>query len=83
MSNHPIRFSVFRRLWKPVVVTSAGGTAVAIWYEEILMFGQEILMLISLPIMAAVLYLLDIFMFRSRMPHREDLEKPSDKGTKR
>jgi hypothetical protein len=82
MSNHPIRFSIFRRFWKPAAITGAGGTAVAIWYEEILMFSQEILALIFLPIMAGTIYLLDIFIFKSRTPRREDLDK-NNKGTKR
>jgi hypothetical protein len=56
-------------------VTGAGGTAVAVWLEEILLFGQEILALISLPVIAGAIYLLDILIFRSRMPRREDMEK--------
>ena len=70
-SAYPHRFPVFRRLWKPVVVTGAGGTAVAIWFEEIIAFSAEILALIFLPIMAGVIYLLDILIFKSRMPRRE------------
>jgi hypothetical protein len=70
------RLPRFRRLWKPVAVTGAGGTAAAVWFEEILIFGQEILALIFLPLIAGVIYLLDIFIFRSRMPRRDDLEKP-------
>ena len=64
-----------RRFWKPVAVTGAGGTAVAIWLEEILLFGEEILALIFLPVIAGLVYLLDIFIFRSRLPRREDLDK--------
>lgn len=83
MSNHPPdspRLRLVRRFWKPAAVTGAGGTAVAAWLEEILLFGQEILALIFLPIIAGVIYLLDIFIFRSRMPKREDLINPNDRG---
>jgi hypothetical protein len=66
-----------RRFWKPVAVTGAGGTAVAVWLEEILLFGQEILALIFLPVIAGLIYLLDILIFRSRMPRREDMERHS------
>jgi hypothetical protein len=65
------------------VATGAGGTAVAVWFEEIAMFGDEILALISLPIMAGLIYLLDILIFKSRMPRREDLENPYDRGAKK
>jgi hypothetical protein len=63
--------SKFTRLWKPVAVTGAGGAALALWLEEILLFGAEILALIFLPIMAGLIYLLDILMFKSTTPKKE------------
>ncbi|HSL43187.1 MAG TPA: hypothetical protein VK897_07135 [Anaerolineales bacterium] len=80
MSTNSPRPSVFRRFWKPTAVTGAGGTAVAVWFEEILVFGQEILALMFLPLIAGVIYLLDIFIFRSRMPKREDLKNTNNRG---
>ena len=82
-STHSWHFPTFRRLWKPAAVTGAGGTAVAIWFEEIIALGADILALIFLPIMAGVIYLLDIFIFKSRLPRREDLENKNDPGAKR
>lgn len=79
-STHSPRFPLFRRLWKPVAVTGASGTAIAVWFEEILFFGQEILALIFLPIIAGAIYLLDIFIFKSRMPCREDMNNLNNKG---
>jgi hypothetical protein len=83
MSNHPTpssRYPILRRFWKPAIVTGAGGTAVAVWVEEIVMFGEGILALIFLPILASVVYLLDILIFKSRMPQREDVKNTKDKG---
>jgi hypothetical protein len=74
-STHAPRFLSFRRFWKPAAITGAGGTAIAIWFEELLAFGTEILALIFLPILAGVIYLLDILIFKSRMPRREDLDQ--------
>jgi hypothetical protein len=82
-STHSPRFPIFRRFWKPAVVTGAGGTAVAVWFDEIVIFGQEILALILIPIMAGVVYLLDIFIFKSRMPRHEDIENANDRGAKK
>jgi hypothetical protein len=82
MSNHPARSSIFQRLWKPTVVTGAGGTAIAIWFDEIVMFAEEILALIFLPILAGVIYLLDILIFKSRLPRREDLANPDNQGAR-
>jgi hypothetical protein len=79
-SSHFHRIPLVRRLWKPAAVTGAGGTAAAVWFEEILLFGQEILALIFLPIIAGVIYLLDISIFKSRMPRREDMKTINDKG---
>lgn len=75
------RSSIVRRFWKPVAATGTGGTAVVLWFEEMMLFVQDILALIFLPILAGIIYLLDIFMFKSRMPRREDLTN-STRGRK-
>lgn len=74
-STHTPRFRLFQRLWKPAAVTGVGGTAIAIWLGEMRAFSQEILALIFLPIFAGAIYLLDIFIFKSHMPRREDMKK--------
>lgn len=79
-STHSSRFPLLRRFWKPAAVTGAGGTAAAVWFEEILLFGQEIIALVLLPVIAGGVYLLDIFIFKSRMPRREDMNNLTDKG---
>ena len=76
------RFPIFRRLWKPAVVTGVGGTAVSVWWDEIVMFGEEILALVLLPIMAGALYLLDIFIFKSRLPRREDFQNTDNRKSR-
>ncbi len=78
--THTPGFLRFRRLWKPAAVAGAGGTALAVWFDEILLFGEEILGLIFLPMIAGAIYLLDILIFKSRMPKREDLTHPVDRG---
>ncbi|HSD83802.1 MAG TPA: hypothetical protein VLG46_08090, partial [Anaerolineae bacterium] len=65
---------------KPAAVTGAGGTAIAVWFDEIIAFSQEILALIFLPMIAGAIYLLDIFIFKSHMPGREDMKNISNKG---
>jgi len=82
-STHFPRFPFFQRWWKPAAVTGAGGTALAIWFEELIAFGSEILALIFLPILAGVIFLLDIFIFKSRIPRREDLNNFTVKGAKK
>lgn len=83
MSDSPksgSRFPGIRRIWKPLAATGAGGTAVALWFEEILVYIQEILALLLLPIMAGLIYLLDILMFKSRTPKREDLSNSKERN---
>jgi hypothetical protein len=84
MSNpdEPIH-PVWRRWWKPAVVTGAGGAAIAVWLDDILVFAEEILGILLLPIMAGIIYVLDILMFRSRMPRREEMEQPHAKRAKK
>lgn len=70
-STHSPRFPIFRRLWKPAAATGAGGTAVAVWFEELMLFAEEIITLVSITILAGVIYLLNILMFKTRMPKKE------------
>ena len=74
------RFPLFRRLWQPAAIISAGGTIIALRFNEILEHGQEILALIFLIVIAGSIHLLDIFIFKSRMPCREDMKTINDKG---
>ena len=75
------RVSFFHRFWKPAAITGAGGTAVAVWFDEILLFGEEILALIVLPLLAGVIYLFDTYVFKTRLPRREDMNNfKSDKS---
>jgi hypothetical protein len=72
-------FPGFRRLWKPAVATGAAGTAAAIWYEEMILYAEEILALIFLPILASVIYLFNIFAFKSHQPSRKDIQPSGEK----
>lgn len=68
---------VFRRFWKPVAAIGAGGTAGVVWLEEMMLYAEEILGLILLPIIAGMFYLFNILAFNSRLPKRDDLKKKS------
>jgi len=63
-------------LWKPLAITGAGGAAAAVWTEELARYTEELLALVFLPIMAGVIYLLDLFIFKSRMFKPADLKQP-------
>ena len=69
--THHIPF--LRHYWKPAAIIGAGGTALTVWFDEILMFGEEIMALIFLPLLAGVIYLFDTFVFKSRVPRSEDM----------
>ncbi len=79
---HSRRFSLFRRLWKPAVVISAAGTIIAVRFDEIQERGQEIFALLFLIVIAASIHVLDIFIFKSCMPRREDM-KTINNGAKK
>ena len=81
--SHVQPFDTFPTVSHCSAALEARGTAIVIWFEEIAIFAQDILALIFLPILAGAVYLLDIFIFRSRMPRREDLNKVIDKGAKK
>lgn len=86
MSKHatkPSRHPIIQRLWKPVAVTGAGGTATVVWFEEIVRYGEEVLALIFLLLMAAGFYLLNIFIFKSRTLRDEDVKRYTDRGVEK
>ncbi len=83
MSNHPShssRFPRFRRFWKPALATGAGGSTLVIWFEEIAAFATEIIGVILVAILGGLICLFDHFVFKSRMPRREDLHDTTNKG---
>jgi hypothetical protein len=86
MSNqpHPVsRFSRLRKLWKPAVATGAGGTTFVIWFEEIIAFAGEFIGVILLTILGGLICLFDNFVFKSRIPRRDDLQDTANKGVKK
>lgn len=72
-SQQPVpHFRGIRRLWKPAAVIGAGGTAAVVWLEEVILFVEQTLACIFLPILAGAIYLLNQVIFKSRFPKRED-----------
>ncbi|HEY9076283.1 MAG TPA: hypothetical protein VIO61_07050 [Anaerolineaceae bacterium] len=69
---------IIRRFWKPATVIGAGGVTMAAWFEEIVIYAEEILTLILLPLMAGVIYLLNLLAFRSRKLDRQNKQKPGE-----
>ncbi|MBA4420627.1 MAG: hypothetical protein C0391_05725 [Anaerolinea sp.] len=77
MPNFPkntTRFPFFRRLWKPVVATGTGGTALVIWFEEIVIV-TEFIGLFFIPILVAIIYIFNIIVFKSFRIKVDDLKK--------
>jgi hypothetical protein len=72
-SAHSPGFSIFRWLWKPAVV----------WFDEIKVFGEEILALMFFFIMGGLMYLFNVYIFKSHMPRHEEIENAKDKGVKK
>lgn len=81
--SHPRRKSHLRRFWKPAAATGAGGAALAVWLEELLLYAEEVLALIFLPILAGVIYLFNHFIFKSHMPTRNNHHPSNHTGAKR
>ena len=67
--------SVFRKYWKPALLTGAGGTSLILWFEEILLIGLDILVLLGLVVLAGPIFLFDHFVFKSNFPRPEDKHK--------
>ena len=84
MSNHPhpvSRFSRLRKLWKPALAGGAGGASLIIWFEEIIALAVEFISVIVLTLMAGLIHLYNIFVFKSAMPGSDDLKKSKHKDS--
>jgi hypothetical protein len=82
-STHSLRFPIFKRLWKPAAVTGAGGTAIAIWFEELIAFATDFIGVILLTILGGLICLFDTFIFKSRIPRGDDLQDIKNNGVKK
>jgi hypothetical protein len=70
--SHPCH----RKRWiPPAAGICAGGTALVIWFEEVAAFVTEFIGVIILPVLAGVIYLFNIYLFKSAKPKADDLKK--------
>ncbi len=86
MSNHlhsVSRFPLVRKFWKPAVATGAGGTTLIIWFEEIIAFATDFIGVILLTVLGGLICFFDNFIFKSRIPRREDLQDIKNNGVKK
>lgn len=70
-----ITSSAVRKYWKPALATGAGGTSLALWFEEILLIGLDLLVVLALLLVVGPIYLFNQFMFKSATPKPEDKNK--------
>lgn len=76
----PTRLPKRRRNWSIGVLIGAFGAVIAAWFQEIISHVQEVMGLVLLPAMAAVIYALDLLMFRSRRLTGPDSPKAPQHG---
>lgn len=67
--------SALRKYWKPALATGAGGTSLILWFEEIIVFGLDILAVLALLTLAGPIYLFNHFVFKSATPTLKDKTK--------
>ncbi len=76
-------FPLIRKFWKPAVATGAGGTSLIIWFEEVVAFAADFIGVIFLTILGGLICLFNNFIFKSRIPRREDLLDIKNNGVKK
>ena len=64
-----------RRSWKPVAAITAGGVALVTWFGEIIATAAELIGVIFMFILAGVIYLFNVYVFKSAAPKADDLKK--------
>ena len=71
--------TAMRKYWKPALATGAGGASAVIWFEELLLFLEELLLLgldalavLALLVLTGPILLFNHFVFKSAIPKKED-----------
>jgi hypothetical protein len=75
-SHTSVPRSRLRRRWiTPIIVTGAGITALTVWLEELITFVTEFIGVIFLPVLTAVIYIFNVYVFKSAEPKVDDFKK--------
>lgn len=69
------KISVLRKYWKPALATGAGGTSLILWFEEIIVFGLDILAILAVLLVTGPILLFNHFVFKSATPTLKDKTK--------
>jgi len=64
-----------RRFWKPAAAITAGGAALVAWFEEIIATAAGFISVIFIFIMTGVIYLFNVYVFKSAAPKADNLKK--------
>ena len=76
MSTHPSTHSPrWRRFWKPAAAITAGGASLITWFEEIIATAAEFIGAIFIIVMTGIIYLFNIYVFKSAAPKADNLKK--------
>lgn len=67
--------SALRKYWKPALATSVGGTSIAIWFEEIILLGLDILAILAVLVVTGPILLFNHFVFKAATPTLDDKTK--------
>jgi hypothetical protein len=70
--SHPRHW---RRWASPMATFGAVGTTLVIWFEEVVAFATEFIGVILLPILVGIIYLFNVYVFKSAMPKADDIKK--------
>lgn len=62
-----------RRWIRPAAAAGAGGTALVIWLEELMILAAEFIGVILMPILAGIIFLFNHLVFKNTMPRKSDL----------
>ena len=65
----------WRRFWKPTVTITVGGAALITWFEEIIAAAAEFIGVILIFVMTGIIYLFNIYVFKSATPRADDFKK--------
>ena len=77
-SKAKMDFTKVGHYWKPAMATGTGGTALIVWFEEIIAFATEFIAVVFLPVLVGLIYLFNILVFNEFEPKKADLNRTKE-----
>jgi hypothetical protein len=73
--SHAVHPDRWQRWTPPAIAAGTLGTILVFWFEEAVALAAEFIAVLALPFLAGVIYLFNLYLFKSATPKADDIKK--------